>query len=183
MKITILNFSGRVEGNCSQIAKVLENEFKEQEVNRINFGETNIFSCSNCNYECFKNRNECPYIIDETVDIYNKIIDSDLVYYIIPNYCGYPCSNFFVFNERGCSFYAGDKELMNKYLNINKKFIVVSNSNNDSFRNILMNHTIMNPDILFLSTRKYNQNSIAGTLMNDKQAKQDVIQFTQYMFA
>ena len=72
---------------------------------------------------------------------------------------------------------------MNKYLNINKKFIVVSNSNNDVFKTILMNHTIMNPDILFLSTRKYNQNSIAGTLMNDEQAKQDLIQFTQYMFA
>ena len=183
MKITILNFSGRKEGNCSNVTRVLENEFKEQEVNIINFNEVNIFSCSNCNYECFKENDQCPYIIDDILDIYNKIIGSDLVYYIIPNYCGYPCSNFFVFNERGCSFFSGNKELLDKYLNINKKFIVISNSSEENFKNVLMYHTTMNPDILFLSTKKYNQKSIDGTLMDDDQAKQEVIQFTQYMFA
>ena len=175
MSILVLNFSGRENGNCENIAKVIQEELKNVEV--INFNQINIFPCSNCNYECFKNKNECPYIIDDAIELYEKITNSNLVYYIIPNYCGFPNSNYFIFNERGCSYFNGDKELMNKFFNINKKIIVVSNSNQEGFKNILKSNVKDESNILFLSTRKYNQNSIDGTLMNIELAKQELIQF------
>ena len=120
MKITIVNFSGRENGNCKQIAEVIGNEFKEQEVYIIDFNQVNLFQCSNCNYECFNNKNDCPYIVDDCNEIYEQILNSDLLFYVIPNYCGYPCSNFFMFNERGCCVFNGDKELLNKIFDENQ---------------------------------------------------------------
>ena len=175
MNVLVLNFSGRENGNCENIAKVIQKELENVEI--INFNEINIFPCSNCNYECFKNKNECPYIIDDTVELYEKITNSDLVYYIIPNYCGFLNSNYFIFNERGCSYFNGNKELMNKYFSVNKKVIVVSNSNQEGLKNILNSHIKEDSDVLFLCTRKYNQNSIDGTLMSDEKAKQELVGF------
>ena len=39
------------------------------------------------------------------------ITDSDLSYFIVPNYCDYPCANFFIFNERSQCFFQHHPEL------------------------------------------------------------------------
>ena len=174
MKSLVINFSGRNNGNCANVSKVIQKELENVSV--INFSDVNIFSCSNCDYECFKNEN-CPYIIDDLFDIYNQIVSSDFVYYVVPNYCGYPCANFFIFNERSCCYFKRDRELLNKYLSVNKKFIIISNSNQDSFKEICKYQVNNEPDILFLSTRKYNQNSIEGILMENEDAKYELISF------
>ena len=66
---------------------------------------------------------------------------------------------------------------MNKYFSVNKKVIVVSNSNQEGLKNILNSHIKEDSDVLFISTRKYNQNSIDGTLMSDEKAKQELVGF------
>ena len=181
MKRLIINFSGRKNGNCENISKVIRDYFNLDELEIINFNNLNIQPCTNCNYDCFINKENCPYYSDEINTIYNKIIDSDFVYFVIPNYCGYPCANFFIFNERSVCVFNKDKELLDKYLQIPKKFIVISSSNQDSFKDVLQYQTIMAPDILFLSAKEYNQKSIEGNLMNDENAKDKLIQFLSYM--
>ena len=76
-----------------------------------------------------------------------------------------------------------DRELLNRYLQKSKKFIVVSSSNQENFKNILQYQTVMAPDILFLDSREFNQRSIEGKLMNNEEAKNKLIQFLSYMYS
>lgn len=177
MKETIINFSGRNNGNCENITKIIQMNTSQNETKIYNFKEINIFNCNNCDYECFIDKNKCPYIIDDCIEIYNEILNSDIVYYIIPNYCDYPCSNFFIFNERSLCYFNDEEELLEKYLKIKKKFIVISNTNEDNFEKIFSYHTLDVPSILFLSTNKYDQKGIDGQLMNNKNAKKAILDF------
>lgn len=183
MKRLVVNFSGRRNGNCENVSKVIQEMFNMDEVEIISFNNINIQPCTNCDYECFDNKENCPYYNDEIKNIYHKILESDFVYYIIPNYCGYPCANFFIFNERSVCVFSKEKELLDKYLQKSKKFIVISSSNQDNFKNVLQYQTIMAPDILFLNAREYNQRSIEGKLMDNEDAKNKVIQFLSYMYS
>ena len=56
---------------------------------------------------------------------------------IIPNYCGYPCANYFAYNERSVGYFNLDKVLMDKYMNAKKRFIVVSNTEGTNIENAL----------------------------------------------
>ena len=183
MKRLVINFSGRLNGNCENVAKVIKETFDFDEVEIIHFNNINISPCTSCNYECFENKENCPYINDEILKIYHKILNSDFVYYIIPNYCGYPCANFFIFNERSVCVFSKNRELLNDYLQKSKKFIVISSSNQENFKNILQYQTTMAPDILFLSAREFNQKSIDGKLMDNEDAKNQLIEFLSYMYA
>ena len=183
MKRLVVNFSGRENGNCENISNVIKETFNMENVEIISFNHLNVQPCSKCNYECFENKENCPFYNDEIKNLYNKILESDFVYYIIPNYCGYPCANFFIFNERSVSVFSKDRELLNQYLQKSKKFIVVSSSNQENFKNILQYQTVMAPDILFLNSREYNQRSTEGKLMDNEEAKDKLIQFLSYMYS
>ena len=183
MKRCIVNFSSRKNGNCSNIAAIIKEEFYKDEVDIYNLSSLTMIPCGKCKYECFHKNEDCPYYKDDCIKIYDAIINSDFTYFIVPNYCDYPCANFFIFNERSQCYFQGKPELLDKYENVMKKFIVVSNTNEDNFRRVFMYHTFMNPDILFLSAKKYHKISIQGNMMDDECARKDLICFLQYMYS
>jgi len=60
-------------------------------------------------------------------------------------------------------------------MNVRKRFIVVSNS--EGFEEALQQQTFDKPDILYLKSRAYRKQSIAGDLMESKEALVDLNQF------
>jgi hypothetical protein len=178
-KITIINFSGRKNGNCHNIANLIKQYHGSSDIVIFEFCDFSITACGKCNHECFHNRKKCPYYEDTLVRLYESIDSSDLVCYIVPNYCDYPCSNFFVFNERSQCYFQDQTILLNQYLAIPKKFIVVSNTEKKNFVNVFMYHVTegVKPDILFISAKKYDKDSINGDLMSSKAARKTVEEF------
>lgn len=90
---------------------------------------------------------------------------SEMAYFILPNYCDYPNANFFMFNERSNCFFQGQAQLLEQYLNVPKRFIVVSNTGKENFRQAFEQHTNQTPEILFLRPKEYGKNSIDGDLL------------------
>lgn len=174
--IVVVNFSSRKDGNCYQISGVVKKHFKEKKVKIFNFFENTYSSCGHCNYECFKKR--CK-IDDGINEIFKAIVQSEETIFVIPNYCDYPNSNYFLFNERSCGFFNGNKDLMNRYLNIPKRFIVVSNSCNSNFKTAFSYQIPENtlPKILYFNSKKFNQNPLDGMLMSNKEAENLVYDF------
>jgi len=97
----------------------------------------------------------------------------------VPNYCNYPCANFFIFNERSQCFFQHHEERLEKYLRVPKRFIVVSNTETANFREAMTQHTNSNPEILFLSAKKYGKVSIEGTILESDDAKADLQRFVK----
>ncbi len=172
MRISILSFSGRAQGNCSQIADYL-NEIYNNEANVYRFSDFTISPCGRCNHECMAG-NSCPHIDDMEVTLQEAVAESDLTYFIVPNYCGYPCSNFYVFNERCVCWTWGRQDRVDAYNAAKKKAIVVSNSEEDNFRLALSYHGLDEEDILFLGSRTYG-----SPLMASEDAKATIRRFTK----
>ena len=168
LKILAVNFSSRQDGNCGNIMKLVSRLLDN--VSFVTFSELQIAPCGTCNYECFTHRDACPHIGDSIFSLYEKICSSDSVLFIIPNYCDYPCSNFFVFNERSNCYFQQHPELLNKYLDIDKKFIVISNTNTTHFEDILSQQVNGRPNILFLSPKAFGKNSINGDILESPEA-------------
>jgi multimeric flavodoxin WrbA len=179
MKICIINFSSRADGNCAQIADVISAEYSNDEPKYYDFSAFQIEPCGKCHYECFKKRENCPYFTDKAFEIFETVTESDLAFYIVPNYCDYPCANFFVLNERSQCYFQNHWHLISKYLAVPKMFIVVSNTNQSNFREVFRYHLQENcaPRILFLSAKEYHKSSIAGDLLAAEAAKVDLLSF------
>ena len=105
------------------------------------------------------------------------IIHSEMTYFILPNYCDYPCANFFAFNERSQCFFQGRPELLDVYLSVPKRGIVVSNTNTEHFVKALAYQADREPEILFLSAKKYGKISIKGDLLTDEKVIQAIAAF------
>lgn len=174
--IVVVNFSSRKDGNCYQISGVVKKHFREKKVKIFNFYENTYTSCGHCNYECFKKR--CK-VDDGINEIFKSIVQSEETIFVLPNYCDYPNSNYFLFNERSCGFFNGNKDLLNRYLNIKKKFIVISNSCHVNFKNALSYQVSdqTKPEILFFNSKKFDQNPIDGALMTSLEAESLVHDF------
>ena len=88
------------------------------------------------NHECLQENRS--YIrkneIDKTMD---PLISSDIVYFIVPNYCEFPYANYFAFNERTLGYFNNDEQLLQKYYNIKKNYIIVSNTENEIFYKVM----------------------------------------------
>lgn len=177
MRITILSFSNRDNGNCQNISKLAAEAYVGNEVNVFCFTEFALSPCGKCDNQCFLNRTNCPYINDKIYAIYDSITNSDLAVFVVPNYCGYPCSNFFVFNERSPCYFSGHQDLLDKYENVQKKFIAVSNSEADNLATAFGYQTYATPDILVLAAKAYGKESLAGDLMESEAAKKAVLDF------
>ena len=107
----------------------------------------------------------------------DAVCQSDIVYMIVPNYCGYPCANYFAFNERSVGYFNMDRELMKRYISVQKRFIVISNTEGDNFRNALQQQTNEEPVILYLKSGKYRKRSTAGDIMESEEAVADLMTF------
>ena len=183
MDVCIISFSGRSDGNCHDMASVIEQTLPgEHHVTVIELSDTYVSPCCNCGYNCFYD-SECPNINDDVVGIYDLICSSKLAFFIVPNYCDYPGALFFIFNERGQCFFRNDPDRLELYLSIEKKFIVVSNTEQENFRKVFSYHVLENssPDILFLAAKEYSLITIEGGLMRSEQARQAVIDFVNGM--
>ena len=88
----------------------------------------------------------------------DNICQADLAYFIVPNYCGYPCANYFAFNERTVGYFNLKRELMQKYMNVPKRFIMISNTEGSNFANAMKQQVNGEPDILYLKSGKYGKN-------------------------
>ncbi len=179
MKITIVNFSGRKNGNCRAISKVLADVHSADDKSVFNVCDIKLAPCGKCEYECFSPDKQCPYQSDGVYDMYDRITSSDRAYFILPNYCDYPNANYFIFNERSQCFFWHHEELLDRYLSVKKRFIVVSNTQTQNFITALSYQIPEgeSPDILFLPAKMYKKISIDGDLMTSPEAKNAVEMF------
>lgn len=175
MSVCIVSFSSRKSGNCSQIAALLGSEFTD--VKLFDFSDFTINACGNCSYQCFNGGSNCPFFADKEGEILDAITNSSVTYFIVPNYCDFPCSNFFVFNERSLCYFQNDEKLLTAYLGAPKKFIVISNSNLENFQTAFAYHTNEQPKILVMSAKKYGKASAGGDILTSKQAIDDLRKF------
>lgn len=175
-RITILSFSNRDNGNCSAISDYIADFLGDSEA-AVKQMSGRFSPCSDCNYECLRLGVSCPSISAEQRAMMDSVLESDVVYYIIPNFCGFPCANYLSFNERCVSYFNMDRELMGRYMRVRKRFIVVSNTENDNFVMALRQQTATDPEILYMKTSKYKKQSIAGDILESVDAQADLEQF------
>ena len=176
LKTTIISFSSRADGNCGQIGRFIQSRVADSVL--FSFADFEIHACGRCSYECFANREACPNVNDMEITLLEAVVNSDITYFILPNYCDYPCANFFIFNERSQCFFQGKPDVLDAYLKVPKRAIVISNTDEDNFRKALSYQSEAEPDILFLSAKKYGKKSIAGDLLSSEAV---VSELTRYI--
>lgn len=175
-RVLIISFSGRNKGNSQQIAELIKANLNA-DADVFLFSENVIHPCGGCRYQCFDDNRMCPHIEDAEYGLLEQISLCDQVYFIVPNYCDYPCANFFIFNERSQVFFQGYPERLSAYEAIPKKFIVISNSESTNFDTAFAYHCAGKPNILYLHAKQYGRSSIAGDLMKSDLARQAVLDF------
>lgn len=173
--VIILSFSSRKAGNCEGIAAFISRIYTSAQVYKLS--DFQIQPCGTCQYECFRQRENCPHFDDMEYRLLDDICHSAIAFFIVPNYCDFPCANFFIFNERSQCYFQDRPEQLERYLNVPKKFIVVSNGDQKNFREAFTQHSAEEPEILFLSARKYGKTSIQGDLLDAKEARTDLSAF------
>ena len=175
MKTVIVTFSSRQDGNCSQIGKLIASMTQDPVL--FDFSGFDIHPCGRCAAECFAARENCPYASDREYEMLEAMIHSDTVYFVIPNYCDYPCANFFIFNERSQCFFQGRPDLLEAYLQVPKRSIVISNTNRENFIRALAYQSDREPEILFLSAKEYGKDSIRGDLLTSEKVLESIRRF------
>ena len=173
-KVIILSFSPRNNGNCSKIAGYIVQHYSEANVTRFDITAENFLPCSNCNYECLRPQSVCPKQTDYQMQVMDAATDSDIVYFIVPNFCGQPNANYYAFNERSVGYFNLNRQLLTKYLSVRKRFIIVSNTESEAFVNAMQQQTNKAPEILYMKTRNYGKQSIAGDLLESEAAVRDL---------
>lgn len=176
MKITVLNFSPRSIGNCAEICRQILSHYESSNVCSYNVCEC-VSPCGTCDYECLKQGVICPNLTDVQTEMMDAIRSSDLVYYVIPNFCGMPNSVYYAFNERSVGYFNMDRTIMEQYMAAKKRFVVVSNTESATFTEALHQQTEENPEILYLKTSRYKKRSIAGDMMESAEAQTDLMDF------
>jgi len=172
MKICIINFSGRRDGNCHDIAGFIKQSLEQNhDVTLFEICDLDVSPCGKCDYECLYKDKICPYAGDDISAIYDALCASNLTYFVLPNYIDYPNSYFFIFNERKQGYFAQKPGL---YLDIPKKFVVVSSTEQDNFKHILGRHNAnsSDADFLFLAAKDFDKGGVKGGIMESEQAKQ-----------
>ncbi len=176
-QIFIVSFSGKYGGNCDKIADFIANQLKKPKC--FLFSGRQIQPCGQCDYICFRQPDQCPHFMDPEYALLEQICQSRQVYFVVPNYCDYPCANFFIFNERSQIFFQGRPDRLERYLQIPKKFIVISGSNQSHFTEVFSYHVTHQPEILFLSAKEFGKRSIDGDILDSKEARNRILQFLE----
>jgi len=177
-KVTIFNFSPRKSGNCSNIAEFVADFHNRTNVQSVQFTTENCKPRDNCDYQCLNpNAGGCPSSSAEFAKIMDQAAASDLLYFIVPNFCGYPNANYFAFNERLVGYFGANRTARGKYMSIEKKFIIVSNTEGDNFRNAMQQQTTGEPKLLYLKSGKYHKRSTEGDMLASEDAQRDLCAF------
>jgi len=178
MKTTIINFSGRHGGNCYDVANLIKVALNECDVELFHMCDIKIAPCGYCNYECLDFADAC--VIDgDAAGIYTSLCNADIAYFILPNYIGWPNANFWVFNERKQGFFGRKPNLIDRYMQLDKKFVVISNTDKDNFCRVFSSHVKGEPDILFLSTKDFDAGGVRGGMMGSTKAQTTLKEFVK----
>lgn len=102
--ILFVSFSGRENGNCSDVARYLIRKNDKF----ILFKNLFYNSCAKCNYECFNS--VCKYRNDDIYDLLKSTSDYKKVVFIVPIYCGNPPSLYFILSERMQDYFNHNEE-------------------------------------------------------------------------
>lgn len=164
MSIAIISFSSRPDGNCARIGRYLQSLTGGT---LYSFAALHAHPCGGCRYECFDRPPSCPYQDDGLYILYDAIVASDVTYFVLPNYCDYPCANFFLFYERCQGYFLGRAELSERYDRIRKKAVVISNTQEQNFRAVLAQQSSEEVKTLFLHAKDYGRISLRGDLMQE----------------
>ena len=175
MSTCVISFSSRKNGNCAKIGEYICSQLPDAKL--YSFADFEIHPCGKCNCECFVQNDKCPWIKDKEYKLLDEITKSSLTYFIIPNYCDYPCANFFIFNERSQCYFQGRENLLEKYERVPKKAVVVSNTNEEHFKAALAYQSGGEIPALFLPAKKYGKSSIAGDLITSGKVVADLTAF------
>lgn len=165
--VAILSFSSRNRGNCAAVSAHLQSYY----TNSVAYTVA-LEPCGNCDYECLQAGKTCPKPEPVQTKIMDAVCRSDLAYFIVPNYCGYPSANYFAFNERSVGYFNGDREKMERYMNVPKRFVVISNT--EGFEDAMRQQTNAEPDILYLGSRSYGKRSIDGDILDSDAARSEL---------
>jgi len=68
-----------------------------------------------------------------------------------------------------------DRDKMDRYMNVPKRFIIVSNT--EGFEDAMRQQTNETPEILYLKSRAYGKSSIAGDILSSDTARADLDKF------
>ncbi len=167
MRICIINYSSRTNGNCTAITQfivsVLNKEYPSCQISVVGFPDIEVHHCGECNYECFGVG--CPNKNDAIQIMYDEVVSSDLLLSVIPIYGGLPCSNYFAFSERAQGALTDDG--FNKIDSIKNKYIVVGNTGEEVTKAIIKATDLLfsEKDILFVKSHTVGERSIRGNLM------------------
>ena len=177
-KVTILNFSSRKQGNCANIGAFIATYHSQDTVQSYVIDE-NFKTCGGCDYECLQPSAKCPNVTAYQHQVMTSVMESDLTYMIVPNYCGVPCANYYAYNERSVGFFNMDRALMGQYMTAKKRFIIVSNTENAAFDQAMRQQTKDEPNVLYMKTSKYGKRSTAGDILDSDEAKADLQAFLE----
>lgn len=177
MSTCVISFSARENGNCAKISDLVGGMVRNSRV--YHFSDFAIIPCGRCDYECFAARDQCPWMGDMVYELLDAVTHSTCTFFVIPNYCDYPCANFFIFNERSQCYFQHRPDLLDRYLRVPKRAIVVTNTNEENFRSALRYHAEGDMPALFLSAKRFGKVSISGDLLDSAQAVDTVEQFVR----
>lgn len=174
MRIAILHFSARNDGNCTAVARQLTALHPDAQITLWPLAQANITPCRGCRYECFTAAAHCPYASDDVRPIYEAILQADLAYFILPNYADCPPALYFAFNERSQCVFQGQEALLEAYLAVPKRFIIVSNQPAPAFESLPRYHIAESAPaaLLYLPPRRFSPRSIDGTMMDAPEAQE-----------
>lgn len=175
--VIIISFSSRKQGNCDQIAEFLS--IMHDSVKIYRFSEFRLQPCGTCQYECFQKDETCPYSADREQDILDAICSSDVAYFVIPNYQDYPCSNFFIFQERMQGYFHVHPEHRKAFHRVKKRFLVISNTITENFHRIAQQYGAAETDILILKSRKFGLSSIKDQIATTREVQLLIHEFVR----
>ena len=173
MGICIISFSGRKDGNCAAFGAYVKDLY-QGDAELYRFCDFSIAPCGACGYQCFQRSGCCPHSGDMEAVLLRAVSEADMTYFIVPNYCDYPCANFFLFQEREQFYFHWRPDRVEAYEKAPKRFIAVSNTEEEHFRQVFSCHVKNEPEILFLRARAFGRSSIAGDLLTSEGAKETI---------
>lgn len=164
--ILFISFSGRDNGNCSDIAQYLIRENDKL----VLFKDVFYNPCSKCNYECFNS--VCKYRYDDVYDLLESTNNYKKIVFIVPIYCGNPSSLFFILNERMQDYFNHNGDKWESFTN-KLHFICIYGSDEETpcFINTFINLVDDVSKILKLERHKYNLKMNDRILENKKLVK------------
>ena len=76
-------------------------------------------------------------------------------------------------------FFHGDEAILESYLAVPKRFIIVSNTESQAFVDAMQQQVSGEPEILYQKSSNYGKKSICGDILTSEQARTDLDHFLQ----